>query len=469
MRFSATLQAAIGSASLLFSTQPVLADRGHSAHRHAHQQHAKKAIHSHPADAPIGQLKPRKVACQLPDDPDLVHVPGDVNNGFAMSPDEPCEDGKWCPLACKSGKVMAQWKPGTGYSYPDSMYGGLYCNNGKLEKPFKESPLCVEGTGAVKAVNKAGSIVSFCQTVLPGNEAMIIPTDVSDSAVLAVPGPSYWAGTAAHYYVNAPGISASRGCIWGVITEAIGNWSPYVAGANTMSNGDTFVKIAWNPEWLNTPDLAKDTPKYGLEIKCPGGGCNGLPCAIDPSKGGVGSVVSPVSAKGVGGADFCVVTVPNGGQAEIVVFNTDGSSEPKKDEPKKDEPEQDEPKEEEPTSTMVAKLVSSSTAAATTSAGGDRPTTTKKERPTSFSVAPKSKTTLFVGGMFIEEEVAGSTIYYEEETPTPTPGEAEATSTADSTALAAASNPSNEGGAADQHGSAIAGLVVALIAAAALY
>ncbi len=55
----------------------------------------------------------------------------------------------------------------------------------------------MDGTGAVKAVNKAGSIVSFCQTVLPGNEAMIIPTDVTDTVTLAVPGPDYWAGTAA--------------------------------------------------------------------------------------------------------------------------------------------------------------------------------------------------------------------------------------------------------------------------------
>jgi hypothetical protein len=44
-----------------------------------------------------------------------------MNNGFAMSPDEPCVDGTWCPIACKPGKVMAQWKPGTTYSYPESM------------------------------------------------------------------------------------------------------------------------------------------------------------------------------------------------------------------------------------------------------------------------------------------------------------------------------------------------------------
>lgn len=76
-------------------------------------------------------------------------------------------------------------------------YGGLYCNGGTPEKPFDSGPYCVDGTGTVKAVNKAGKIVSFCQTVLPGNEAMIIPTDVTDTVTLAVPGPDYWAGTAA--------------------------------------------------------------------------------------------------------------------------------------------------------------------------------------------------------------------------------------------------------------------------------
>lgn len=55
----------------------------------------------------------------------------------------------------------------------------------------------MDGAGTVKAVNKAGKIVSFCQTVLPGNEAMLIPTDVSDAVTLSVPGPSYWAGTSA--------------------------------------------------------------------------------------------------------------------------------------------------------------------------------------------------------------------------------------------------------------------------------
>ena len=78
--------------------------------------------------------------------------------------------------------------------------GGLYCDkNGKISKPFPNKPYCYDGTGSVTCKNKSPKPVAFCQTVLPGNEAMLIPTDVENDAVLAVPDPSYWAGTAAQY------------------------------------------------------------------------------------------------------------------------------------------------------------------------------------------------------------------------------------------------------------------------------
>ncbi|KAK4041176.1 hypothetical protein C8A01DRAFT_34793 [Parachaetomium inaequale] len=452
MRLS-TFQAAIGSASILLSAQPVSANLGH---RHAHLEHARRhghgLGHSHQAGEVLGAPKvaARKASCTLPDHPDLVRVPGKDNNGFAMSPDEPCVDGTWCPIACVSGKLMAQWKPNTTYTYPESMYGGLYCNGGTPEKPFDDGPYCVDGTGTVKAVNKAGSIVSFCQTVLPGNEAMIIPTDVTDTATLAVPGPDYWAGTAAHYYVNAPGISAAKGCVWGSLTQAIGNWSPFVAGANTMATGETFVKIAWNPEYLSVP-LAKTLPTYGIKIECPGGGCNGLPCAIDPSKGGLNGLDSPVATNGVGGAAFCVVTVPKGGSANIVVFNTDGSTGGGGDEPK---PSSKTP--EPPKSTSVAKPTTTpSTTAAATS-------------PTSSSVrssaASSTTSEAFFGGIFHEQDVQGDTSSYSTPSPTPQPVES---STADP--VKAVSPTSSNEGAAAEGGSAIAGLVVALVAAAALF
>jgi len=74
----------------------------------------------------------------------------------------------------------------------------LFCDNdGNIKKPFPNKPYCVDGTGSVSCTNKASGHVAFCQTVLPGNEAMLIPTSVQDAAELAVPGPDYWCGTSA--------------------------------------------------------------------------------------------------------------------------------------------------------------------------------------------------------------------------------------------------------------------------------
>lgn len=62
----------------------------------------------------------------------------------------------------------------------------------------------MDGTGSVSCTNKASRQVAFCQTVLPGNEAMLIPTSIEDAAELTVPGPDYWAGTAAQYVRPSP-------------------------------------------------------------------------------------------------------------------------------------------------------------------------------------------------------------------------------------------------------------------------
>ena len=78
--------------------------------------------------------------------------------------------------------------------------GGLFCDNdGSIKKPFPDKPYCVDGTGAMKCTNKASAAVAWCQTVLPGNEAMLIPTSIESVAELAVPGPDYWLSTAAQY------------------------------------------------------------------------------------------------------------------------------------------------------------------------------------------------------------------------------------------------------------------------------
>lgn len=76
----------------------------------------------------------------------------------------------------------------------------MFCGlDGQVSKPFPNNPYCVDGTNTVGAENLCSGVVSFCQTVLPGNEAMLIPTAVESWAQLAVPAVTYWASTAAQY------------------------------------------------------------------------------------------------------------------------------------------------------------------------------------------------------------------------------------------------------------------------------
>ncbi len=60
-------------------------------------------------------------------------------------------------------------------------------------------------------------------------------------------------------------------------------------------------------------------PTWGVKIECDGH-CNGLPCAIDPAVHKVNEVEGQGPSKGAGGANFCVVTVPEGSNANFVVF-----------------------------------------------------------------------------------------------------------------------------------------------------
>lgn len=129
-----TLQAALGSAALLLTAQPTVASHSHE-HMHAqfkkHLNHLHGHGHAHThetrethdlIDAPRSSEKVEKRGtCSLPHHDDLHFVPGAENAGFAMSPDQPCKHGSYCPIACKAGKVMAQWKPNSAYVYPESM------------------------------------------------------------------------------------------------------------------------------------------------------------------------------------------------------------------------------------------------------------------------------------------------------------------------------------------------------------
>jgi hypothetical protein len=134
----------------------------------------------------------------------------------------------------------------------------------------------------------------------------------------------YFVLTAASFYINPPGYGTETACVWGTSASPIGNWSPYVAGANTDHNGDTFVKIGWNPIYLEPTTPFRDVvPDFGVEIECEGNGCNGLPCKIDPAVNAVNEMIGS-SSVGAGGATFCVVTVPKGEKAHVVVFEKSG-------------------------------------------------------------------------------------------------------------------------------------------------
>ena len=73
--------------------------------------------------APEAELEKRGGQCAFPYDAGIVPVtPGSSNAGWAMSPDQPCKPGNYCPYACPPGQVMMQWDPSaTSYSYPKSM------------------------------------------------------------------------------------------------------------------------------------------------------------------------------------------------------------------------------------------------------------------------------------------------------------------------------------------------------------
>lgn len=270
----------------------------------------------------------REGTCAFPDHEGMVAVQKNgLNAGWAMHYDQLCTYGSWCPYACKAGQLMGQWDPAiTTYSYPGSQYGGLFCDsNGNLQKPSNDRDYCYNGTGTFVAYNNIeDQDVAFCQTVLPGNEEMLIPSLVNknSSQVLAVPDTNYWAGTASHFYINPPGVSVEDGCRWGNLTKPWGNWSPYVAGANMAEDNTTYVKIGWNPIYLEEATPFRDElPTFGVRITCDDESqCIGLPCSIDPSVQGVNEVNSTESATGAGGANFCVVAAKNHAIANIEVF-----------------------------------------------------------------------------------------------------------------------------------------------------
>ncbi|KAL5615390.1 uncharacterized protein BROUX77_001227 [Berkeleyomyces rouxiae] len=491
--------------SALSSLAVLLAAQQCTASVPVHKRHGSSHLAMHDKVAKRSNTK-----CKLPSDGGLYKVPGASNAGFAMSPDQECTAGNYCPIACPPGQVMAQWDPDSSYVYPQSMNGGLMCgDDGVPVKPFPNKPYCVDGTSTVYAVNKCGSQASFCQTVLPGNEAMLIPTIATSGgkAKLAVPDASYWAGTAAHYYINPPGVG-SEGCIWGDNSKAVGNWAPYVAGANTLASGETFVKIGWNPIFqFEGAGLEQTLPSFGLEITCPNGGCNGLPCSIDPSDG-LGAVNSKNSASGAGGSNFCVVTVSKGSSANIVLTSAGGSGGSMSVQNVAVEESSTSPKESSTTSTAKPTTTTSTTATTTSSTTSSTSTSTSTSTTssttsttttttTTTSSTTTSSTTSTTSSSTVEKTSTTPTststirkttapvytrptvsagIFYENMTDTSSvawtsaqPTQATMPSTADAESTASSDDSSNDGSARQATSGPLMSLIVALVAANYLY
>lgn len=130
-------------------------------------------------------------------------------------------------------------------------------------------------------------------------------------------------------------------------------------------------------------------PDFGVEIKCPDGGCNGLPCKIDPSDG-EGKVESNEGGIGAGNSAFCVVTVPKGSTAQIVAFSVGSGS--GSDDSDSDDGEMGIKKVEESSTTEKAKPSTTTTVAETTTSEKTTSTTEEAtsttEESTTTSEAP---------------------------------------------------------------------------------
>lgn len=90
-------------------------DAAHHGHHHARHHHETRSENV--------TLEKKSGQCQFPTDVGLVPItPNEQNAGWAMSPNQPCLPGNYCPYACPPGQVMMQWDPeATSYTYPLSM------------------------------------------------------------------------------------------------------------------------------------------------------------------------------------------------------------------------------------------------------------------------------------------------------------------------------------------------------------
>ncbi|OMH82352.1 hypothetical protein AX774_g4158 [Zancudomyces culisetae] len=264
--------------------------------------------------APVGTKSTGKT-CTFPwsaSNNDNVQVisPSGMNAGWAMSPDQSCQRGSWCPYACKPGYYSAQWDPEAKDPIgPGNMHGGLYCDkDGQLKKPYSNKPFCVLGMGNVVIYNSLKKSVSACQTTYPGNEAMIIPTVAKpgQSIGLNIVPNTYWLGTSSQFYVNLEG-SDEKQCIWGNEDKPVGNWGPYIFGGGQAKDGNTYISVTYNPLYIESGFNTKDA--YNVQIKCTKGKCNFPSSKVCKCENGACSM-----------PNGCTVTLMPGAMAQFYLY-----------------------------------------------------------------------------------------------------------------------------------------------------
>ncbi|KUI60043.1 Secreted beta-glucosidase sun1 [Cytospora mali] len=169
--------------------------------------------------------------------------------------------------ACPEGYDGAQW-PEEAQGATGQSIGGLWCgtdNKLYLTRADSTKKLCQAGAGGVKVINKLSDKVSFCKTLYPGTESMVIPTVVESGATAELYNPfqnlSYsWEGssTSAQYYVNLKGLGEDIACVWDSpdpYSESAGNWAGVNLGTSVDDNGVTYLSIFHNTP---TSDAALD-------------------------------------------------------------------------------------------------------------------------------------------------------------------------------------------------------------------
>lgn len=115
MKFEIASSRAAALVALIASVEA--AKHGHGHHHHLHHQQSVPEVDMNVT------LEKKSGQCQFPTNVGLVPVtPNAQNAGWAMSPNQPCLPGNYCPYACPPGQVSMQWDPAaTSYTYPLSM------------------------------------------------------------------------------------------------------------------------------------------------------------------------------------------------------------------------------------------------------------------------------------------------------------------------------------------------------------